>query len=348
MKSYDYGFMHYLNKVQINEEISSIGRVIAQQSKQYKVAFGSDTLTATISGKFRYMAKAKETYPAVGDFVVLDKITGDSAQISAVLPRYSHFSRKANSASGTKFVDGVLESGATEAQVMASNIDTVFVVCGLDGDFNISRLERYMINLREINAYVVIVLNKTDLCDDADSMVNTVIEKFKGCDVVSISALYDDIKNKLAKYLVEEQTLLFVGSSGVGKSTLLNAIFGMEQQLTKATSKKTGKGMHTTISSQMFLHPDGYMIIDVPGIRELQLWTNSDTVSEMFEDVTRLFTMCRFSNCRHETEPGCAVKEALENGELTTTRYDAYKKYMREVKRLEARKMQREKKNRRR
>lgn len=348
MKSNNYGLMHYLNKVQIEKDINSIGRVIAQASKQYKVAFGRDTLTAKISGKFRYMAETKEAYPAVGDFVVLDKISGDSAQISSVLPRYSHFSRKANSASGTKFVDGVLESGATEAQVMASNIDTVFVVCGLDGDFNLSRLERYMINLREINAHVVIVLNKADLCDDADSMVNKVIEKFRGCDVVSISALYDNVKNKFAKYLVENQTLLFVGSSGVGKSTLLNAIFGMEQQITKATSMKTGKGMHTTTSRQMFLHPNGYMIIDVPGIRELQLWTNSDTVSEMFEDVTRLFTMCRFSNCRHDTEPGCAVKEALENGELTTARYDAYKKYMREVKRLEARKMQRARKNSRR
>jgi ribosome biogenesis GTPase len=325
----------------------SIGRVISQAFKQYKVAFGSKVLTATVSGKFRYMAESKEAYPAVGDFVVLDKISGDSAQISEVLPRYSHFSRKANSASGTKFVDGILESGATEAQVLASNIDTVFVVCGLDGDFNLSRLERYMLNLREIDAHVVIVLNKSDLCEDAESMVNKVTEKFVGCDVVAISALYDDAKNKLAKYLVAEQTLLFVGSSGVGKSTLLNSIFGMVQQLTKATSQKTGKGMHTTTSRQMFLHRDGYMIIDVPGIRELQLWTNSETVNDMFSDVIELFSMCRFSNCKHDTEPECAVKQALESGELSLDRYEAYHKYMREVKRLEARKMQRENKRRR-
>lgn len=339
-----YGLDHYLQKnTDTNTDSITIGRVVSQQSRIYHAAVDNVIISAQISGKFKYNVEYLEDYPVVGDFIeIVIADNDDSAIIKSVLPRYSAFYRKANDASGAKFVNGIIESGSTEAQVLAGNIDTVFIICGLDGDYNLHRLERYILSVAQTDAKAVIVLNKVDLCENPEKFILEVKQKFPECDVAAISALENEDIEQLSHYFIKGHTLLFTGSSGVGKSTLLNTILHEQIQATKTTNEKTGRGRHATTGRELFLHPDGFMIIDIPGIRELQLWTDSGNIDRMFEDVVDLIAMCRFSNCSHKSEPGCAVKQAIEDGTITVERYDYYIKYSYEVKRLEQKKKARE------
>ncbi|MCK5128964.1 MAG: ribosome small subunit-dependent GTPase A [Clostridiales bacterium] len=341
----DYGKQHYLNKTQQTiQDDKIIARITLQQSKLYTIVVEGNLIRAQTSGKFNHQVTSHEQYPVVGDFVEVAIADINSiAIINKVLPRFSAFYRKLNSASGAKCVDGILESGTTEAQVLASNIDTVMILCGLDGDFNMSRIERYLLTLSGMNVNIVIILNKVDLCDNPQMYINQIYTRFPYCDVVAISAQNETGLDMLASYLQEAHTLLFVGSSGVGKSTLVNAIFKDNMQATMEINTKTSRGKHTTTARHLFLHDDGYMLVDVPGIRGLQIWTDEAHVNEMFDDILALFGECRFNNCTHNNEPGCAVIEAFECGELTEERYTSYHKYLKEVKRLEQKKKARDK-----
>ncbi len=268
---------------------------------------------ATLAGKLRYETSNREDLPAVGDFVrVRDTV------IEEVLPRRTVFLRKA--------------AGDTlEAQVIAANIDTVFVVTGLDGDFNLRRLERYFATARASSAQCAILLNKADLCADLNARMQQVRAIAPGADVVTISALHGDGIDALRPYLVPGETVAFVGSSGAGKSTLINRLLGRERQSTGAVRENDSRGRHTTTHRELLETPSGALLIDTPGLRQLQPWVGEDDVDGAFPDIEELAAECRYRDCAHAGEEGCAVQAALEIGSLDFDRFSNYRKMRKEA-----------------
>jgi ribosome biogenesis GTPase len=254
-----------------------IARVAVEHRNSYALRCEDGAeIFATLAGKLRYETSNREDLPAVGDFVrVRDTV------IEEVLPRRTVFLRKA--------------SGDTlEAQVIAANIDTVFVVTGLDRDFNLRRLERYFATARASGAHCTIVLNKADLCEDLDGRTHQVRAIAPGADVVTISALHGEGIDALRPYLVPGETVAFVGSSGAGKSTLINCLLGRERQMTGAVREADSRGRHTTTHRELLETPSGALLIDTPGLRELQPWAGEDDVDGAFPDIEELAERCRY------------------------------------------------------
>jgi ribosome biogenesis GTPase len=221
-----------------------------------------------------------------------------------------------------------------EAQVLAANVDVLFVVMGLDGDYNLRRLERYLAQCWETGARVVVVLNKADVCADPEARAHGIRQRV-GAEVVCISASRGEGLNDLGRYLASGQTVVLLGSSGVGKSTLLNRLLQAEQQPTAPVRARDSRGRHTTTARQLFFLPNGAMVIDTPGLRELQLWDAEEGLQQAFADIETLAQRCRFRNCTHAGEPGCAVLAAIEGGELDAARLENHRKLLREQAFLE-------------
>jgi ribosome biogenesis GTPase len=297
-------------------------RVAREDREQYLMYSEAGQFVAKVSGKFRFAATGRADFPAVGDWVAVEGQT-----IHAVLPRASKFSRK---------VAGV----KTEEQIVAANVDTLFVVCGLDGDFNPRRVERYLAPAWDSGATPVIVLNKADVCEDIAGLIAEVELVAAGIDVHPVSALDGDIE-RLRRYCTRGHTIALVGSSGVGKSTLINALLGQPRQDTGEVSRHLDRGRHTTTRRELILLPDGGLVIDNPGLRELQLWSDESSVDETFADIAELAARCRFRDCRHESEPDCAVQSALADGSLDPERYRSYQKLKRELRYLAGKQDQR-------
>ncbi len=297
-------------------------RVAREDREQYLVYTEAGELRAQISGKFRFAATGRADFPAVGDWVALE-----GATIHAVLPRASKFSRK---------VAGV----KTEEQIVAANVDTLFIVCGLDGDFNPRRVERYLAPAWDSGATPVIVLNKADVCDNIAALIAEVELIAAGITVHPVSAIDGDV-DSVRRYCVRGRTIALVGSSGVGKSTLINALLGETRQDTGDVSKHLDRGRHTTTNRELIVLPTGGLIIDNPGMRELQLWGDETGVDETFTDIAQLAALCRFRDCRHESEPDCAVQSALADGTLDEERYRSYLKLKRELRYLAGKQDQR-------
>ena len=254
-------------------------------------------------GRFRHRALGPADYPAVGDWTAVKPGRGGGALIEAVLPRRSAFVRKA-------------AGEITEAQVVAANVDTVFLVSGLDGDFNLRRIERYLTTAWTSGAAPVVVLNKADLRPDLESFVRAAAEVAAGVPVVAVSALTADGLAGIEPYLAPGRTVALLGSSGVGKSTLTNRLLGAERFRTAAMSDAaSGRGRHTTSSRELVRLPGGALLIDTPGMRELQLWADDSGLDRTFEEIEKLAARCRFPDCRHEREPDCAVRAAVESGD---------------------------------
>lgn len=265
-------------------------------------------------------------FPAVGDWVVaLPYPNEPRATIHAVLPRRTAFARK--TAGGSPF-----------EQIVAANVDTALLVSGLDDNFNPRRIERYLSLTYESGAVPVIVLNKADLLPTAaarESARREAAAVAPGVPVVLIAATQNDGLNELRDYLPAGETAVLLGSSGVGKSTVVNALAGHDLLATGAVSAHQSLGRHTTTHRQLVELPHGALIIDTPGMRELQLWGDSSMLARSFEQVEDLFLHCRFTDCSHHTEPGCAVLAALESGELDPGRWQSYLKQQRELQFLE-------------
>jgi ribosome biogenesis GTPase len=297
------------------------GRVAVQHRGAYVVCTETGDVKAELAGRHRHQATSADA-PVAGDWVALRLYEhGSGATIHAVLERRTAFSRKT-------------ALHAVEEQVLAANVDVVFLVAGLDGDFNLRRLERYLATAWESGAEPVIVLSKADLCQDVARALTDVEAVALGIPVHVVSGVTGEGVDELRAYLAGNRTVALLGSSGVGKSTLINCLLGEDVQAT-AELRRDGRGRHTTTTRELVLVPGGGLVLDTPGIRELQLWDVTEGFGTAFSDVESLFEQCRFRDCSHEREPGCAVKQALADGSLDPDRYRSYQKLQRELRALE-------------
>ncbi len=299
------------------------GRVIQQFNHLYTVATEAGELHAQLSGRLRYEA-APNQLPVTGDWVALRiPPNQDSAQIVAVLPRATRFSRRA-------------AGKGDREQVIAANLDFAFLVSGLDNDFSPRRIERYLAAAWDSGATPVVVLNKLDLCDDPASRIRAVEQVAVGAAIHAVSALRGDGLDQLARYCLAGQTIALLGSSGVGKSTLINRLLGSAIQTTQPTLAD-GRGRHTTTRRELLFCAQGGMVIDTPGMRELQLWDDDEGLQMTFDEIETLARNCRYRDCKHQGEPGCAVLEAVNAGELSAERLSSLHKLQRELAFLDRR-----------
>ena len=301
-------------------------RVAREHKELYLVYCEDRELAAKVSGRFRHNASARSDFPAVGDWVAIEsRLEEGKATIHGTLPRKSSFCRK-------------VAWVKTEEQVIAANIDTVFLVSGLEGDFNLRRIERYLTVAWESGARPVVVLNKADLCPDVDRGIAEAQAVAIGVPVHAVSAINGQGLEALREYIAAGTTAALLGSSGVGKSTLINHLLGTESLRVGAVREDDGRGRHITTWRELVLLPGGGVMIDTPGMRELQLWADKGSLESSFEDIAGLAHACRFTDCRHKTEPGCAVREAIEEGTLDEGRLRSYLKLKKELAYLAVRK----------
>ncbi|MBI4264239.1 MAG: ribosome small subunit-dependent GTPase A [Acidobacteria bacterium] len=294
-------------------------RVIIEFNYLYRLAVESGELDATIAGRLKHRATSRSELPAVGDWVVVRRRPGqDHGAIIAVLPRQSWFSRR-------------MAGHVTDEQVVAANVDVIFIVMALDADFSLRRLERYLLLARESGASPVVLLTKPDVCDDVASRVAAVAALAGGVPVHVLNPKLNQGIDQVGAYVTPGRTGALLGSSGVGKSTIINRLAGAELQKTREVREADAKGRHTTSHRELVVLWNGGLIIDTPGMRELQLWDVDEAVREIFDDIETLAAGCRFTDCRHRDEPRCAVKEAVADGRLAPDRLASYLKLQDEL-----------------
>jgi ribosome biogenesis GTPase len=298
------------------------GRVVAEDRGSYVVVTEAGEARAQIGGRFRFDAGDDPTaFPAVGDWLALEPSGG---VVRAVLPRRTSVMRHA-------------PGRRTVAQVVAANVDVVFVVASLNQDLNPRRLERYLAVAWESGAEPVVVLSKADLAEDLGERVAHIRQVAVGVPLVTVSAVDGRGVDEVRARIVKGSTVAFVGSSGVGKSTLLNTLAGGQRAAVREVREDDARGRHTTTRRQLHLLPEGGLVLDTPGMRELALWDADAGLERSFADIEALAAVCRFSDCAHDGEPGCAVASAIEDGDLASSRFDGWQKLEREARHLERR-----------
>jgi ribosome biogenesis GTPase len=300
-------------------------RVVIEFNYLYRVWAEDGEQEATASGRLKHLATSRSQMPAVGDWVALRKRPDqDRGAIVAVLPRRGAFSRK-------------VAGNLTDEQIVAANVDVVFIVMALDADFSIPRLERYLLLARDSNATPVVLLTKPDLSDAVNARIAEVSTAAAAAPVHVVAPKAGEGLDVIGEHLPRGRTGALLGSSGVGKSTIINKLIGEDVQRTRAVRDTDSKGRHTTTHRELIVLPNGGLIVDTPGMRELQLWDVDEAVRETFEDVEQLAAGCHFTDCRHRDEPRCAVKTAVGKGKLHVRRLESYLKLQDELRILEDR-----------
>ena len=318
----DYG----LKEEKIAGKINGIpARIITTYRDRYEIVSDKGKGFARLK-KGSFYDNPNAIYPTIGDFVMIEWNSMGDSQIIETLKRDSSFSRASSSA------DRNHEMHTQHEQLVAANFDYVFIMQSLNDNFNIRRIERYLTLAWESGAIPVIVLTKCDLVDDVESYISEIESVAIGVDVYAISCKAKIGLEKLQKYFKKGNTLVFLGSSGVGKSTLVNTLIGKDVMKTSEIREDDSKGRHTTTNRQLLMLPTGAMVIDTPGMRELGMWNCDDGIDKTFQDVEKYFGTCKFSDCTHTSEPGCKVLEAIKNGELSEQRYNAYMKLKNEAR----------------
>jgi ribosome biogenesis GTPase len=315
---WDDGFEHHFGEWARTPHVQP-ARVFIEFNYLFRVYVEGGELEAVLAGRLKHHAASRSELPAVGDWVVVRKRPAEArAAIVAVLPRRSRFSRK-------------IAGHVTDEQVVAANINVIFIVMALDADFNLRRLERYLLLARESGAAPVILLTKPDLSSDVPTQVSAVDALVGDTPVHVLSPKVNEGMEQVAHYLTPGRTGALLGSSGVGKTTIINRLLGTDARRTRDVRASDSRGRHTTTNRELVPLPDGGLLIDTPGMRELQLWDVSTAVRETFEDIETLAHGCHFTDCRHRDEPRCAVKAAVEQQELAPARLDSYLKLQDEL-----------------
>jgi len=332
----DFGYNQTFEKFRIEQQLDGyeIGRVIAEHKERYIVHTAQGESEAEITGNLRFTAKSREDYPAVGDWVALATYDTDYSIIHKVFPRYSVLSRQA-----------VGEFG--EIQIIASNIDYAFLILAVDRDFNINRLERYLTICYSSKVDPIVILTKTDLIDEqrVSELLKSIKLRTKDIPVVAISNETQNGYETLEKFIEKGKTYCMLGSSGVGKSTLLNNLSGKNIMKTDTISQSTNKGRHVTTHREIIFLRNGGMIIDNPGMREVGIADTSDGLETTFDRIVSLSQNCRFKDCTHTSETGCSVLEALEEGDLDNASYENFLKMSREKAHFESTVIEKRKKD---
>lgn len=296
------------------------GRVVLEHKGFLRVYTEYGEVLAEISGKLRHEAVNRSDLPAVGDWVVIrSRPEHGSALIHAVLPRKTSFARK-------------IAGSRTEVQIVGANIDTVFLLTSLNQDLSLRRLERYLVIAWESGANPIIILSKSDLCDRLDEAIREVQSVGRGVPVHAVSVVSEDGLRDIAQYFKRGQTVALLGSSGVGKSSLINHLAGGDRLKVQTVREHDDRGKHTTTHRELVLLPAGGLVLDTPGMRELQLWDGDESLHLVFDDIEALAGRCFFSDCSHQDEPRCVVREALAAGTIDAGRYESYEKLQKELK----------------
>jgi len=293
------------------------GRILSQSVDLYQLITEQGEMNGKISGKKRYESLSAVDFPVTGDWVALQPSAGSNAVIQCICQRTNSLMRKQNI--------------KQDAQLLGANIDFAFIMTSLDHDFNPRRLERYLVIAWENNIQPIILLNKADICEQTEERLHEAETVAVGTPIHVISARQKTGLESVQSYCQTGKTIILIGSSGVGKSTLTNALLGNTIQTTQAIREDDSHGRHTTTRKSLFLLPGGGLLLDTPGLREIQLWGDISGLSSTFQDIEDLAEECRFQNCRHESEPGCAVKDAIEKGKLPQERLDSYHKLQKEL-----------------
>lgn len=332
----DLGYSDFFesNRLKLKLEEFSVARVTAEYRGAYKVKNKSGEYLARITGKQIFNALSREDYPAVGDWVAIHLADKESAVIHKVLPRRTMIRRK--------YID------KSDAQIIATNIDTMFIVESTDRDFNLNRIERYFSMAKDGGIDPVIILNKIDLIskDELDLKLAQIKERFGQADLIFTSTMNDEGLDQLKNYIVKGKTYCFLGSSGVGKSSLINKLLGENIIKTENIGTHAGRGKHVTTTREMYILENGGIVIDNPGMREVGMTDLGAGIDDVFNEMASLASKCKYADCTHIHEPGCEVLAALKAGELNEEKYSNYVNLKKEAEHYQAAKTERREKER--
>ena len=310
-----------------------VARVTVEHRGVYRVKNTDGEYLAKITGKHMFNALSREDFPAVGDWVTITDVEDKRAVIHRVLPRKTVIKRK--------------HSGKNEIQIIATNIDVAFVIESIDRDFNLNRLERYLAIVKDGGIKAAIILNKTDLIskDQLQLRTNQIEDRFGKIDFITTSTLTREGLDTLKAYIAKEKTYCFLGSSGVGKSSLINQLIGKDVIKTNQISERADRGRHTTTHREMYFLEKGGIVIDNPGMREVGLTEAADGINSLFDEITSLAQTCKYDNCTHIHEPGCAVLSAIESGQLDEDKYSNFLNLKKETKHYEMTRLEKRQKD---